>query len=765
MQHAVEGTKQAGRSQTRGAPTRRTSAELPPLHPLLQLQRDIGNQAVLSLLRSGAIQAKLAVGAVDDPLEHEADRVADQVMRTPDPALTIVTAPPQVSRKCAACEEEEARTLRAKSAEGSKVAAGEAPSIVHDVLPSPGEPLDAATRAYFEPRFQRDFGGVSVHTGEKAAESARAINALAYTVGSDVFFAAGRYAPSSNAGRELIAHELAHVLQQSNGALRERASGGEFHSGDDAGSGRRNHAPSPPSAATTAIRRKEAGSSRPAAPVSRGAPIIEDGQIAAAGQMRRSEFLSRLRDALIQECDVEFAEVGRTARECPYILRTIDYYASRPVAEIVNVVRRFAHPPAGTDADGLIRAVAQRARVATRNIAKKTDGKAQAKSENGDAGLPAHDPVAIRAQLDGGRALDAPVRGYMERSFDRNFASIRIHDDVTAARFSEGLGARAFTIGAEIAFGAGEYRPGTSAGDALIAHELAHTIQQGSQTPGASGSAEDRSLEQQAEHASSAAMRGRGAAASLEKAAGGIRVQRLPVVAAGALVLAEATPEIVVGAEIGTEVVVADGVVVAADVSVPAVVDVAAPAAVDVAAPAAVDVAAPAAIEATTAATTSSAVSTTTAAAVSLGAATTLSGDSPQQSDPQRTCQENTNWPICGDLRTLEQVAESLAIAKGAAVSGMHCEGYSSIGSAEVCGGQPGEVYHCNINDSDLTISLIGCFCCNVDGSQGFEWHPHQSPGEPDTGGGRRREDTRRDRRDNRERDRQRRDRRDQGDD
>ncbi len=742
MEHAAQSAKQAARSEIRGGPARRASADAPPLHPMLQLQRDIGNQAILSLMRAGAIQAKLAVGAVDDPLEHEADRVADHVMRMPHPALAISAAPPQISRKCAACEGEDKRTVRTKSAGGPEAAGGEAPSIVHDALRSSGQPLDPATRAYFEPRFHRDFGGVSVHTGEKAAESARAMNALAYTLGSDVFFAAGRYAPTSDAGRQLIAHELTHVVQQSNAAPRERASGGL--------------------SATAAIRRKAASSSRAAAPVSRGAPIIEDGQTAAVGQMPRSEFLSRLRDALIQECDVEFAEIGRTARECPYILRSIDHYASRPVAEILNVVRRFAHPPAGTDANGLIRAVAQRARVAARNIAKRTDGKAQAKSENGDTRLPAHDPGAIRAQLDGGRPLEAPIRSYMERSFDRNFASVRIHDDVTAARFSEGLGARAFTIGADIAFGAGEYRPGTSTGDALIAHELAHTIQQGSRTPGASGGAEDGSLEQQAEHASSAAMRGRGAAASLEEAAGGIRVQRLPAVAAGALILAEATPEIVVGAEIGTEVVVADGVVVAADVSVPAVVDVAAPAVVDVAAPAAIDVAAPAAIETTTAAAaTSSAVSTATA--VTVGAAATLSGDSPQQSDPQRTCQENTNWPICGDLQTLEQVAESFAIAQGAAVSGMTCEGRESIASADVCGGQPGVNYHCEINDTNLTISLIGCPCCNVDGSQGFEWHPHQSPGEPEKGGGQRREDIRRDRRENKDRDRRRRDRRDQG--
>src|ERR1700728_4297998 len=107
MEHAAESTKQGGRSPSRGAPARRALAEQPPLHPMLQLQRNMGNQAVLSLLRSGAIQAKLEVGSVRDPLEYEADRVADQVMRMPDPSRSISIAPPQVSRKCAACETEE----------------------------------------------------------------------------------------------------------------------------------------------------------------------------------------------------------------------------------------------------------------------------------------------------------------------------------------------------------------------------------------------------------------------------------------------------------------------------------------------------------------------------------------------------------------------------------------------------------------------------------------------------------------------------------
>ncbi len=88
------------------------------------------------------------------------------------------------------------------------------PSVVHEVLRSPGEPLDAATLGFMEPRFGHDFSRVRVHTDAKAAESARAVSALAYTVGRDVVFGAGQYAPTTARGAGLLAHELAHVMQQ-----------------------------------------------------------------------------------------------------------------------------------------------------------------------------------------------------------------------------------------------------------------------------------------------------------------------------------------------------------------------------------------------------------------------------------------------------------------------------------------------------------------------------------------------------------------------
>ena len=112
--------------------------------------------------------------------------------------------------------EEECRrkrqTLQRKAVNNDELS--EVPPIVDEVLRSPGQPLDPETRAFFEPRFGHDFSHVRVHTDSKAAESARAVNALAYTLGNNVVFDTDNYAPPTTRGRHLIAHELTHVVQQ-----------------------------------------------------------------------------------------------------------------------------------------------------------------------------------------------------------------------------------------------------------------------------------------------------------------------------------------------------------------------------------------------------------------------------------------------------------------------------------------------------------------------------------------------------------------------
>ncbi len=96
----------------------------------------------------------------------------------------------------------------------------EAPPIVHDVLRAPGQPLDSGTRAFMEPRFGHDFRHVRVHADARAAESARMVNARAYAVGHNVVFGAGQYQPESSSGRRLMAHELAHTIQQAGAVQR-----------------------------------------------------------------------------------------------------------------------------------------------------------------------------------------------------------------------------------------------------------------------------------------------------------------------------------------------------------------------------------------------------------------------------------------------------------------------------------------------------------------------------------------------------------------
>jgi hypothetical protein len=227
---------------------------------VLQLQRSIGNQAVMRLMESPVTKHSseaaepLAINEPGDRSEREADSVADQVMRAPETPVSRTSSPGGLQRKCAACrdEEEEQKLQRQMASPGDdarlqrqilpgvesvslqrKCAACEeeeeallqrkedggmgtdvAPGIVHDVLRAPGRPLDRETRAFMEPRFGYDFSSVRVHNDARAAESARAVNASAYTVGSHVVFGQGQHAPSSDHGRRLLAHELTHVVQQ-----------------------------------------------------------------------------------------------------------------------------------------------------------------------------------------------------------------------------------------------------------------------------------------------------------------------------------------------------------------------------------------------------------------------------------------------------------------------------------------------------------------------------------------------------------------------
>ena len=173
-----------------------------------------------------AASSVLRIGDPNDAYEREADRVADEVMAggrpRPEWSFSRISVATPLQRKCACggsggwegeCKEcEEKKTLQRKAAGPAEP--GVAPPIVHEVLNSPGQPLDTASRAFFEPRFGHDFSQVRVHVGGQASASARAVRARAYSVGNAVVFDEGQYRPESLEGRRLIAHELAHSVQQ-----------------------------------------------------------------------------------------------------------------------------------------------------------------------------------------------------------------------------------------------------------------------------------------------------------------------------------------------------------------------------------------------------------------------------------------------------------------------------------------------------------------------------------------------------------------------
>ena len=172
---------------------------------------------------ANAAPAGLRVSKPDDAFEQEAERAADRVMTpgamTQGWSLSRMSIEPPLQRKCACGGSGECEECKGKEETLHRRAAGTAtpspsPPIVHDVLRSPGQPLDHHTRAFMERRFAHDFSQVRIHADAKAAESAGAVDALAYTVGQHIAFASGRYAPATQEGRRLMAHELAHTIQQ-----------------------------------------------------------------------------------------------------------------------------------------------------------------------------------------------------------------------------------------------------------------------------------------------------------------------------------------------------------------------------------------------------------------------------------------------------------------------------------------------------------------------------------------------------------------------
>ena len=196
-------TSDASPSQRPSRPPARTAEALHGLSP-----RVPWNFSGLPVRPPSSGEAKLPIGHINDPLEHEADRIADHVMRTPESSGVHTASAPK---------------LQLKQSTSTPAGSGVAPKIVHDVLRSSGQPLDSASRSFMEPRLRHDLSRVRIHRDSQAALSAKAVGARAYTVGQNIVFGAGEYRPETSMGRHLLAHELAHTLQQSDSTSLQRA--------------------------------------------------------------------------------------------------------------------------------------------------------------------------------------------------------------------------------------------------------------------------------------------------------------------------------------------------------------------------------------------------------------------------------------------------------------------------------------------------------------------------------------------------------------
>jgi hypothetical protein len=158
--------------------------------------------------------SKLNVGDAEDSREREADRIASRVMHGATSELAGTAAAREPSHTPRETDPHSNSHSGRHSDRPAASAAPPAPPVVHRVLARPGRPLDETSRAFFEPRFGLNLGHVRVHDDALAASSAHAIGARAYALGSHIAFARAAHQPSSLAGRELLAHELAHVVQQ-----------------------------------------------------------------------------------------------------------------------------------------------------------------------------------------------------------------------------------------------------------------------------------------------------------------------------------------------------------------------------------------------------------------------------------------------------------------------------------------------------------------------------------------------------------------------
>ena len=168
------------------------------------------------------VQPKLTINSPDDSFEQEADTIADRIVNSPasnSHFFNPAAVPSTVQRKCSECEQEEKLQMKSNTSTAGAVVA---PTAVYDTIGSGGQSMDDHTKSFMESRFGYDFSNVQIHNDSRAHQSSANINALAYTYKDHIVFGDGQYQPGTKAGKQLLAHELVHVLQQDNDQMVRR---------------------------------------------------------------------------------------------------------------------------------------------------------------------------------------------------------------------------------------------------------------------------------------------------------------------------------------------------------------------------------------------------------------------------------------------------------------------------------------------------------------------------------------------------------------
>lgn len=388
-----------------------------------------------------------------------------------------------------------------------------------------------------------DFSTVRVFDDARADEAVRRVDALAFTVGDRIVL--GAEARDPRLRQPILAHELSHVLQSRLGGA---------SSGDTTGvSVPDDQAEREASAVARAVGAGTPTLVRTSVPVgtvsrltreegralsSQSRLLVEDDATPGPAQIPRQRFVDELEAALCRTVETGFAGTEHEGRGCPFLADAMRFYRGRPTAEVEASIHRYAPETraassyreyiaaierrvarsvdvfvetgriegvpdeiapslAGAAAMGSIAGILQRAiggiGSAISSVASGVAGLFRW-SRAGAVASPV-EPAEARARLGAGRPLDAGARARMERALGHDFSRVRIHTDEGAVRTADQVAARAFTIGSDVAFASGEYRPNTLVGDALLAHELSHTVQQDDDLGDAGEVAESRADE------------------------------------------------------------------------------------------------------------------------------------------------------------------------------------------------------------------------------------------------------------------------------